>query len=476
MKSIFKKLITYYLGATLIGFVLFAFVINYFLQDFLFQKKEDALFQKADQLTVLLDRSDHSGQDNYYKAIVTNAKKVENIKMHLFLLDENRPNKLTRFKKNLLKKSEVMNSEMVDQVLSGQKVKKIGQLQKTTDRALLMVGEPIKENGQIIGALFLSTPVKEIPTGQVSQLILFAFLLIAIPAIAVLYWISRKISKPLVEMNQSVMLFGAGEFQHRIHVNSEDEVGQLANTFNQMAEQLDRLEKMRKDLIMNVSHELRTPLTSVRGFIQGMLENIIPAEQHERYLQICYSEIERLSKLLNTILDLSAIETGKAKLHFASVSIVVILEKVASNIIPRMEAKQISYEQKIDDLDLPDILGDAERIQQICFNLLDNAIRHTSEGGSIIVMAKRTADHVHVSICDSGSGIQPEHLHHIWEQFYTEDVSRQSHRERSGLGLTITKQLVELMNGNIEVESTVGVGTTFTFSLPVVHRQANKGR
>ena len=163
-----------------------------------------------------------------------------------------------------------------------------------------MVGVPVKENGAVVGALFLTTPVKEIPTGQVSKLVLLAFFIIAFPAIAVLYWISRRLSKPLVEMNRSVRLIGEGQFSQRINPGGKDEVGQLARTFNQMAEQLEKLEKMRKDLIMNVSHELRTPLTSVRGFIQGMLEGMISPDQHERYLRICHSEITRLSQLVNT--------------------------------------------------------------------------------------------------------------------------------------------------------------------------------
>ncbi len=467
MKSIFQKLLTYYLGATLIGFILFAFVINYFLHDFLFQKKENALFQKAEQLATLIEQSGDPSKDSFYKATVINNKKIENIKMYLFLVDENRANSLANFKKNLLKKSDAFNPNIVNQVLSGKKVKQIGQLQKTADKALIMTGVPVKEDGAVVGALFLTTPVKEIPTDQVSKLILFAFFMIAIPAIAVLYWISRRISKPLIVMNQSARLIGEGQFQQRIKTTGKDEVGQLAGTFNQMAEQLEKLEKMRKDLIMNVSHELRTPLTSVRGFIQGMLEGVIPFDQQERYLQICYSEIARLSQLLNTMLDLSAIETGKVKLQLTTVSIVPILEKVASTIQPRLEAEQISFRLEVQGMKTASVLGDAERIQQICFNLFDNAIRYTPIGGSISVSVKNNEETVEVRIADTGSGIHPDHLPHIWEQFYTEDVSRQSHRERSGLGLTITKQLVELMNGKIMVESELGIGSVFTFSFPI---------
>ncbi|MGG5254374.1 ATP-binding protein [Neobacillus sp. SM06] len=468
MKSIFQKLLTYYLGATLIGFILFAFVINYFLHDFLFQKKEDALFQKAEQLTTLIEQSGDPSKDTFYKATVLNNKKIENIKMHLFLLDEDRPNNLANFKKNLLRKSDAFDPTIVNQVLSGKKVKQIGQLQKAADKALIMAGVPVKENGAVVGALFLTTPVKEIPTDQVSKLILFAFFIIAIPAIAVLYWISRRISKPLIVMNQSAHLIGEGQFQQRIKATGKDEVGQLAVTFNQMAEQLEKLEKMRKDLIMNVSHELRTPLTSVRGFIQGMLEGVIPFDQQERYLQICYSEIARLSKLLNTMLDLSAIETGKVKLQHTTVSVVPIIEKVASTIQPRLEVKQISFRMEVQGLKTAAIWGDAERIQQIFFNLLDNAIRHTPIGGLISVCVKSSEETVEVRIADTGSGIHPDHLPHIWEQFYTEDVSRQSHRERSGLGLTITKQLVERMDGKITVESNIGKGTSFTLLFPLL--------
>jgi signal transduction histidine kinase len=267
-------------------------------------------------------------------------------------------------------------------------------------------------------------------------------------------------------MNQAAALIGKGHFSERIPVSGSDEIGQLSATFNRMAEQLESLESMRKELISNVSHELRTPLTSVRGFVQAILEGMVPAGQQRKYLEFMYQELNRLSGLLNSMLDLSAMESGRIRLQMRKIRWSSLVETVSEGFQLRMEEKGIAFRVvEPDDIRLT-VYGDSERLKQVLFNLLDNAIRHTPEGGRIEVQSRPAGNCVEVRIADTGAGIDPAELPYIWERFYTGDASRLSRRERSGLGLTITKQLVELMGGTIGVTSELGAGTTFTLRLP----------
>jgi signal transduction histidine kinase len=242
-------------------------------------------------------------------------------------------------------------------------------------------------------------------------------------------------------------------------------VGQLTVAFNQMAAQLEQLEQMRKELIMNVSHELRTPLTSVRGYIQAMKDGVIPADQYDRYLDICNHEIKRLSALLNTMLDLSAIESGQLVLQPVLIRWNSLVADISDRVTIRMEEKHISFTIKQATTEPITVYGDAERLIQVLFNLLDNAIRHTPDYGEISILSTKKGPWVEVQIADTGSGISKEQLPHIWERFYS-DKRHKSGREQSGLGLTITKQLVELMGGTITVDSVIGQGSVFTLRLP----------
>lgn len=464
-KSIFRRLLVYYITVMLLGFCFLAFALNFTLQELLYHKKEAELYGQANQVINIIQ---NTNADNM-KPTLSIYRSVNHVKMDLMLIkSSDRPEKVNKKKIKLLKKSEINDPNILDQVLNGKRIRQIGKFKHSSNKKLLTIGVPVRKNGKVTGALFLHTPVQEIPTGEVSKLIIFCSVIISIPSIAALYWVSRKISVPLVKMNSAAKGLGKGDFRKRLDINSDDEVGQLADTFNRMTSQLEQLEKMRKELIMNVSHELRTPLSAVRGFIQGIREGVIPASDRDYYIDICYREINRLSSLLNTMLDLSAIESGRIELAPVTIRLDTLIESVVEAIKIRMDDKNISFHSDFPDSAPLKVHADPERLKQILFNLLDNAVRHTPEGGQIIIRSRQADGEVEVAVSDTGSGIHPEQLLHIWERFYTEDHARSSHRERSGLGLTITKQLIDRMNGRISVQSQPGKGTEFTFYLPSV--------
>ncbi|NOU96982.1 HAMP domain-containing protein [Paenibacillus sp. LMG 31456] len=470
LTSVFRKQLLALLCVLLVGFTLLALVLNFALQDFLVKQKEAVLFREGEQLNELLLEGLSTDPANP-KAMYTNAesrlKRTFNIRTKLLLTDDgSNVDKGRKLQKRLLRQSEIKDPTLLTQVLKGDRVTQMGLFTETDDTILLSVGMPVNENGKVIGALFLHTPVQEIQMGKVTRLIIFTAYLIAIPFSLLVFVLSKRMTGPLLRMNRAAKRLGNGDFTVRVPVESRDEVSQLADTFNQMAGQLEQLDRMRKDLIANVSHELRTPLTSVRGFAQGLVEGVIPLEQHHRYHQIIYAELFRLTSLLNTMLDLSAIETGRVNMEMKAIRWSSLVHTVSDSLAPRMEKKQLSVEIVEPEDEILKAYGDSERLKQVLFNLLDNAIRHSGLGGKITIRSFYENESLIVKVSDTGSGIDPSKLPYIWERFYTEDDSRHTHRERSGLGLTITKQLIELMKGSIEVESVLEEGTTFTIRIP----------
>ncbi|WP_438444874.1 sensor histidine kinase [Gorillibacterium sp. sgz5001074] len=470
LSTVFRKQLAALLGVLLISFALLTLVLNSLLKDFLVDRKEELLFREGEQLVELLkeDPGANGAAKGAFLKAEARLKKTQNIRVDLLAADEGTPKlQWRREVLKLLRQSEIQDISVLQRVLRGERVVHKGRFTLSDEQILLSVGLPLRENGKVIGALFLSTPVEELQTTRVTRLIFLTALLLALPAAALIYVMSRRMTGPLRRMNEGARQLGQGDFSVRIPADGRDEVSQLAATFNTMASQLEQLDRMRKELVQNVSHELRTPLTSVRGFIQGLAEGVIPEEQRPRYLKIAHAELERLTVLLNTMLDLSAIETGTVTLERQSIRWSSLVETVLDTVIPRMEEKGISCRIGEPEDEILKAYGDPERLKQVLFNLLDNAIRHTERGGTITVRSSRQEDRLTVQVADTGSGIPPEQLERIWERFYTEDASRGSRRERSGLGLTITKQLIERMDGTITVASQPGSGTVFTVTLPM---------
>lgn len=224
-----------------------------------------------------------------------------------------------------------------------------------------------------------------------------------------------------------------------------------------------RLEQMRRDFVANVSHELRTPLTSIRGFLQAIDEGVVQEPGAvRRYVKVMLQETLRLIRLTHTLLDLSRL-TGTTRLAVAPVPVALAIEGALASLEPRIEEKKLGVQVDV-PADLPPALADRDRLNQILINLLDNAIRFTPPGGRIAVRAQAGREGLLVSVQDTGAGIAPEDLPHIWERFYKADKSRRG--GGTGLGLVIVKELVEKHGGAVEAQSRPGQGSLFRFSLP----------
>lgn len=295
----------------------------------------------------------------------------------------------------------------------------------------------------------------------------YAILAAVLVAMTVSVFFSRSIIAPLRAMMSASQRISDGRYDERVSVNGSDELAQLAERFNRMAERLDQTESMRRQLIGDVSHELRTPLTAIGGYMEGLIDGVLPATD-ETYDQV-RMEARRLSRLVDDLQELSRVESGSYRLDIRPVQMSQLVATISKRLAPQYADKQVKLQINVPK-NLPEVLADEDRITQVITNLLANALTYTQSGGEVIITSQVPTGHeLMVTIADTGIGISPENASHIFDRFYRVDKSRsRSHGGGSGIGLTIAKAIVEAHQGRIWVESEGDErGSRFSFTLPI---------
>ncbi len=279
------------------------------------------------------------------------------------------------------------------------------------------------------------------------------------------YLVVLIITRPLQKLSKAADRIANGDLTERVQLGTDDEIGQMAKSFNSMASALEQTEQQRKALYADIVHELRNPVTVARCRLEAMLDGMVAPSPQE--LKSVHHEMLMLTRVITDLRDLSQADNGQLTLHKESIDPRVWLTKAVEEFQIMAEEKGIQLSFSIERKN-PKINADQERLNQIMHNLLSNAIRHTSDGGNIIVSLQKNQEKgAIVSIQDTGYGIPAEDLEHIFERFYRVDRSRSRNTGGTGLGLAIVKQLVELHGGEVWVESQIGKGSTFSFSLPI---------
>jgi len=302
-----------------------------------------------------------------------------------------------------------------------------------------------------------------------NEALMYATLAAMFAAFILSLFFSRGVIAPIHVMSLATQRIADGRYDERVQVNGNDELAQLAVYFNQMAEKLDEVESMRRRLIGDVSHELRTPLTAIKGSMEGLMDGILPATE-ETYQQV-HAEAERLNRLVNDLQELSRVEARAYQLDIRPVDASTLVRTVTKRLSPHAESKRITLNFELAP-DLPHVLADEDRAVQVLTNLTGNALQYTPEGGRVTISAKRINSEIQFSIHDTGIGIPPEHLSHIFDRFYRVDKSRSRQSGGgSGIGLTIARAIVEAHGGRIWVESAGNEkGSVFTFTLPILKK------
>jgi len=287
---------------------------------------------------------------------------------------------------------------------------------------------------------------------------------IMIAAIIASYFITERLIYPLKNMTAAAKKFGKGDFSTRVVVTGKDEVAELSVAFNNMADSLEKLEKMRSSFLASVSHDLRTPMTTIAGFIDGIMSGAIPPESQGQYLQIISSEVHRLSRLVSQLLDISRLESGDRKMNFEEFDVAEVARIVLISFEQKIEDKKLSVEFDSDDDEML-VIADKDAIHQVVYNLCHNAIKFANEGGRFVIKIKaHDAKKIRVSVFDEGQVIAKEDIGMIFERFYKTDSSRGLDKNGVGLGLYISKTIIDAHDEKIGVESNED-GTEFWFTL-----------
>lgn len=286
---------------------------------------------------------------------------------------------------------------------------------------------------------------------------------VILSSIVAYYFAQKILINPLAEINNAAKRLAKGEVEKRVYIDSEDEIGELANSFNIMAESLEKVDNVRREFISNVSHELRSPITSIKGFITGIIDGVIPKDKENYYLNIINDEVCRLSRLVNDLLDISTMESGKFKLKVTKLDINEIITLCTLNLEGKIKEKNINVEVVFNDSH-EYCIGDRDRIIQVVTNLLENAIKYGNECGKIKVETYAKSELVYISIFNTGPNIPKEDVNKIWERFYKIDKAR-TNKISTGLGLPIVRLILSQHNQDIWFNNIEGKGVKFTFTL-----------
>ena len=300
-------------------------------------------------------------------------------------------------------------------------------------------------------------------SSSINRYLLWGGLLGVVVAAVVTFLLSRRILSPVESLAQAARGVSKGDFTRRVKVNSKDEFGELAIAFNAMAEDLQRTEQLRRNMVADVAHELRTPLSNIQGHLEAIRDGLLPTEPAT--FDSILEEVLLLARLVEDLQELTLADAGQLTLIPQPADLADITRRAAAAAQPPAEARGLTIETDLPSQ--PAIVDvDPERIGQVLRNLLSNAITHTSAGGRITVDLKDEGHALRLSVADTGAGIPPEDLPYVFERFYRVDRSRVRATGGAGLGLTIAKRLVEAHGGTIGVESELGKGSRFTLTLP----------
>ena len=314
--------------------------------------------------------------------------------------------------------------------------------------------------------MLIHLPMSQISSSQdsiLTILYLTAAMLFGLSLI-ILFVFTQTVYLPLRKINEGANEYAAGNLDYRIDVPTHDEMGYLAATLNYMSDELGKMEEYQKNFIANVSHDFRSPLTSIKGYLEAILDGTIPPEMYEKYLSRVISETERLHKLTESMLTLNSLD-AKGYLSRTNFDINRVIKDTAASFEGTCGAKNIRFELTFSDT-IQMVFADMEKIQQVMYNLIDNAIKFSHPDSTIYIQASSRYEKIFISVKDTGIGIPKDSIKKIWERFYKTDLSRGKDKRGTGLGLSIVKEIIQAHGENIDVISTEGVGTEFIFSLP----------
>jgi len=330
------------------------------------------------------------------------------------------------------------------------------------------VGVPIlSKSGAVRGAVFVSATASGLTELIASFIRIFLMISVLVLAAAYTsaYMASRRLTRPLGQMADVARSFARGDYGMRApqNVHSQDEVTELAEAFNTMADSIEKTEELRSSFIANVSHELRTPMTTISGFMGGIIDGTIPVERRDEYLNVISEEVLRLSRLVRRLVDLTRLQSDMAELSIRPFDICEVIRRTLLGFEQTIEEKKLTVEADLPD-DSVSVNADHDLITQVVFNLIENAVKFARDGSPLTIGVAPKSGKILVSVRNEGEVIPPDDLPYVFDRFHKADHSRAADREGLGLGLYLVKIILAQHKEDIDVTSAGGV-TEFVFSL-----------
>ena len=350
---------------------------------------------------------------------------------------------------------------------NGEKIYYTEDFQGLLKETRLVAKAPIQRDFQKIAYLYLMVPVREIEQKKTEIMDVFFM------AIAVIFFFSLSIFgvfytyvyRPLRKITAGAIRYASGDYQTHIKAGGQDEMGYLAETLNFMAEEIQKSDDYQRQFIANVSHDFRSPLTSIKGYLEAMLDGTIPRDMEEKYLERLITETDRLSKLTQSMLSLNKLDE-EGMLNRSNLDINRMIRQVCGSFEMQCAKKNLQFSLIFAEKKEM-VYADYPKIQQVLYNLIDNAVKFSKEGTEICIRTEEKGTKVFTSVKDQGIGIPKKDMQKIWERFYKTDLSRGKDKRGTGLGLSIVKGIITAHKEHIDCISTEGVGTEFIFTLPV---------
>jgi signal transduction histidine kinase len=481
-KTLFKKYLRITSLIIVISFLILSLVMLAFVSNYWQAEKRGLLRKNAESVAQIAAASVTSVENNVYtihtermKAFI--AAFAENIEADIFVTKLDGQIAVAAYSSdNQINDTKKVSSDIIKKVISGGYSEQ-GTMGGIYKQPYYAIGVPINviniDGGKTpIGIVFTAYDVRSfnIFRGEIVRVFLLAAIAAFMVAFCAVWLFSYKLVRPLRNMAAAARAFGEGNFSVRVPVTSEDEIGELAVAFNNMASSLASGENVRRNFIANVSHELKTPMTTIAGFIDGILDGTIPAEKENYYLKIVSQEIKRLSRLVRTMLDLSRIDSGELKLRLTRFDLTNTVLNALLSFEQAIENKRLEI-RGLEDAESLFVDGDPDMIHQVVYNLIENAVKFTNQGGYIEIKITDQPEKTSVVIKNSGSGVAPDELPLIFDRFYKTDKSRSQDKNGMGLGLYIVRTIIKQHGGEINVCSVQNEYCQFEFWLPKKNEQ-----
>lgn len=463
-KILYFKFLLAYMIFGLFGFIIVSAFISQYSYQKLLKEKAASFYQEA----ILI-------ADTYAADLYTSTRTLDEVKQQIDDLDSflsatiwiiNPSGRMILSSKLPMNVDEAIVVEGFDPTVTQGSYYTTGTFFDSFDTQMLSVFAPITADYKVKGYVVIHASTDDVALQNDNNLQICYMLLIILFALSliILFFFTETVYIPLKKITYATEQYAAGNLHYNISIDSDDEIGYLAASLSYMADEIARSEDNQKKFIANVSHDFRSPLTSIRGYLEAMLDGTIPPELYPKYLNIVLGETERLTKLTNGLLSLNNLNMKGVVLDYSDFDINEVIRKTAATFEGTCTAKSIGIDLVLTGDILP-VHADEAKIQQVLYNLLDNAIKFSHHNSTIRIETTEKHSKIFVSVKDSGIGIPKDDQKLVFDRFYKSDLSRGKDKKGTGLGLSIVKEIIMAHNEHINVISTEGVGTEFVFSL-----------